>query len=77
MQVQRLFNPLKIILDTPEEVSALEYFLRKYALSTEDKMFGWINPSKPPSGRQEKEHHFLLSLLRACEQTSKQKDFKE
>lgn len=75
MRIERIFNPLKIILDTPEEVASLEWLLTRYARETEEKMFGWINPLYKPSESKQKEHRFFTNLLNACKETSKNTEF--
>ncbi len=77
MRIDRIFSPLKIILDTPQEVEILESLLRKYVSKNEEKIFGWTDWNRKPPARETEEYKFLVSLLRACEQTSTQLEFKK
>ncbi len=76
MRIERLFNPIKIILETPEEVSSLEWLLKKYREDTEKSLLGWMRPERKMSEREAAEYRFFTSLLKTCEQTSKHKEFK-
>jgi hypothetical protein len=52
MKVQRVFSPVKILLDQPEEVKELSYVLEEF-LHTKNRL---------PWGKN-KEYHFSLMLL--------------
>jgi len=65
VRVERLFNPIKIILETPEEVQDIERALSEVLY--ESRWHPWHRGRKDPT---------LEKLLQICRDTSKRTDFK-
>ena len=74
MKLNRLFTPLKIVLETPEEVASLEWLLKKH-LTKRDGFINFLSPNRQHSEQERKEHYLFSAILKACENTSKQTEF--
>lgn len=73
MIFEQLFNPVKIILQTPEEVHLLEVILRDHLFKMETKWYGMRERNIPDERKAEA--YFLRKLHSALQHTPKQTQF--